>query len=243
MEKETKKTQLEEPVSRLTRIKDWALTDRPREKLLEKGQAALSDAELLAIILGSGSANESAVDLGKRILASVENNLVELSRLGIPELKRFKGVGEAKAINILAALELGRRRRQSESLERKSITSSRDVFEIMHPLLADQIFEEFWIITLTRANKVKSTFRISEGGVSGTVADPKKIFKKALDDNASALIICHNHPSGTNRPSDSDKEITKKCVEAGRFLDLPLLDHVIIAQDSFFSFADEGLIG
>ena len=242
MEKETKNNQLEEPVGRLTRIKDWALTDRPREKLLEKGQGALSDAELVAIILGSGSANESAVDLAKRILASVGNNLVELSRLGIPELKRFKGVGEAKAINILATLELGRRRRQSESLERKSITSSRDVFEIMHPLLADQVFEEFWVITLTRANKVKSTYRISEGGVSGTVADPKKIFKKALEDNASALIICHNHPSGNNRPSDSDKDITRKCVDAGRFLDLPLLDHIIIAQDAFFSFADEGLI-
>ncbi len=242
MEKDKNNHHLEEPVSRLSRIKDWAINDRPREKLAEKGQAALSDAELLAIILGSGSANESAVDLAKRILASAGNNLVELSRLGIPELKRFKGVGEAKSINILASLELGRRRRQSETLKRNPIKSSRDIFELMHPILADQVFEEFWVITLTRANKVKNTFRISEGGIGGTLADPKKIFKKAIDDNASALIICHNHPSGNRFPSDSDKDITRKCVDAGKFLDLPILDHVIIAQESFYSFADEGLI-
>ncbi len=242
MEKNKNNIHLEEPVSKLTRIKDWALNDRPREKLLEKGQTALSDAELLAIILGSGSARESAVDLAKRILASVGNNLVELSRLGIAELKRFKGVGEAKSINIIASLELGRRRRLSQTLERKVINSSRDVFEIMHPILSDQVFEEFWVITLTRANRVKSTFRISEGGIGGTIADPKKIFKRAIDDHASALILCHNHPSGNCFPSNSDKDITKKCIDAGRLLDMPILDHVIIAQESFFSFADEGLI-
>jgi len=232
----------EEPVAKLKSIKSWAEHDRPREKLLEKGQKALSDAELLAIIIGSGSANESAVDLSKRILASVSNNLSELSRLGIPDLLRFKGIGHAKAINIIAVLELGRRRRQSESLQRQTITSSRDAFELMQPILGDLAYEEFWVITLNRSNKVKRTICISEGGVEGTVADPKKIFKMALEDNASGIIICHNHPSGALRPSENDVKITRKCKEAGAFMELPVLDHIIIAHEKYFSFADEGLL-
>jgi DNA repair protein RadC len=233
---------VEEPVVRLKSIKAWAEHDRPREKLLEKSPKALSDAELLAIIIGSGSANESAVDLSKRILASVSNNLSELSRLGIPDLLRFKGIGHAKAINIIATLELGRRRRQSESLQRQGISSSRDAFELMQPILGDLAFEEFWVITLNRSNKVKRTICISEGGVEGTVADPKKIFKLSLEDNASAIILCHNHPSGALRPSENDIKITRKCKEAGAFLELPVLDHLIIAHEKYFSFADEGLL-
>ncbi len=223
-------------------IKSWAEDDRPREKLLAKSKKALTDAELLAIIIGSGSANESAVDLSKRILNSVSNNLSELSKLSVNDLLRFKGIGHAKAINIVAALELGRRRRHSEGLQRQTISSSREVFELMHPLIGDISYEEFWIITMNRGNMVKRTVCISEGGVSGTVADPKKIFKLALEDNASSIILCHNHPSGLIKPSENDISITKKCKESGAFLDLPVLDHLIIGNDGYFSFADEGLL-
>lgn len=223
-------------------IKEWAVDDRPREKLLSKGHQSLSDAELLAIIIGSGTREESAVALGKRILCSVSNNLTEVARMSINDLIRFKGIGQARAINIVAALELGRRRRYSESLLRKTVTSSHDAFELMHALLSDVPYEEFWIITLNRGNRVKRTIRISEGSVAGTVADPKKIFKLALEDNASALILCHNHPSGSLRPSENDLRITRKCKEAGLFMELPVLDHLIIGEDKFFSFADEGLL-
>lgn len=223
-------------------IKSWALDDRPREKLLSKGQASLSDAELLGIIIGSGTKEGSAVELGKKILGSVANSLSEVSRLSVSDLTRFKGIGIARAINIVAALELGRRRRFSESITRKTVTSSRDAFELMHSVLSDVVYEEFWIITLNRGNMVKRTIRISEGSVAGTVADPKKIFKLALEDNASAIILCHNHPSGAIKPSENDIRITRKCKEAGIFMELPVLDHLIIGDDSFFSFADEGLL-
>lgn len=223
-------------------IKSWALDDRPREKLLSKGQASLSDAELLGIIIGSGTKEGSAVELGKKILGSVANSLSEVSRLSVSDLTRFKGIGIARAINIVAALELGRRRRFSESITRKTVTSSRDAFELMHSVLSDVVYEEFWIITLNRGNMVKRTIRISEGSVAGTVADPKKIFKLALEDNASAIILCHNHPSGAIKPSENDIRITRKCKEAGKFMELPVLDHLIIGDDSFFSFADEGLL-
>ncbi|TVQ88420.1 MAG: DNA repair protein RadC [Bacteroidetes bacterium] len=225
-----------------TGIKSWAPDDRPREKLLSKGPMALSDGELLAILIGSGTRELSAVDLARNILASVQNSITELSRMGIKDLIGFKGIGEAKAINIAAALELGRRRRLKDSLEKKKITSSRDAFEIMHPLLSDNNYEEFWIITLNRGNLVKRTIRISEGSLAGTVADPKKIFKLALEDNASSIILCHNHPSGNISPSKKDTEITQKCKNAGLFLDMPVLDHIIIGGDSYFSFADEGLL-
>jgi len=223
-------------------IKEWAEEDRPREKLFLKGAGALSESELLAIIMGSGSQSESAVELAMRILSSVSNNVAELSRLGIPELMKFKGIGQAKAITIVAAIELGKRRQQSEGLQRKTITASRDAFEIMQPLLGYLAYEEFWIITLNRSNKVKRTHCISEGGVEGTVADPKKIFKLALDDNASSVILCHNHPSGGLTPSETDKKITRKCKEAGIFLDLTVLDHLIIAGNEYFSFADNGIL-
>ena len=223
-------------------IKSWAQDERPREKMLAKSSTALSDVELLAILIGSGTRELSAVDLARQIYSSANNNFSHLSRLSIKELIKFKGIGEAKAINIAAALEIGRRRRLQDSLEKKKIISSRDAFELMHPVLSDNNYEEFWIITLNRGNMIRQTHRISEGSLAGTVADPKKIFKVALEDNAASIILCHNHPSGNRTPSHKDKQITEKCKSAGAFLDLPVLDHIIIAGETYFSFADEGLL-
>ncbi len=228
--------------SRISTIKEWAEDDRPREKLMAKSPKALTNAELLAILIGSGTRNESAVDLSKRILASLDNHLAYLARLSLKELVQFKGIGQAKAINIIAALELGRRRRLSEALEQKRIGSSKDAFEILAPILNDCNYEEFWCVTLNRSNYVIKTIPISEGGVSGTVADPKKIFKLALEDNASSIIIAHNHPSGALKPSNADIKLTQKCKEAGQFMELPVIDHIIIGNDKYFSFADEGLL-
>lgn len=230
------------PKSQSNSIKSWAEDDRPREKLLAKTATALSDVELLAILIGSGTRELSAVDLARQIYASAGQNINELSRLSVKEMMKFKGIGEAKAINIIAALELGRRRRLSDSLNKKKVTSSRDAFELMHPILSDSNYEEFWIITLNRGNMIKRTHKISEGSLAGTVADPKKIFKIALEDNASSVILCHNHPSGNTVPSKKDQEITQKCKSAGTFLDLPVLDHIIIAGNHYFSFADEGAL-
>lgn len=225
-----------------TPIREWAEDDRPREKMLNKGRHSLSDAELIAILIGSGSRNESAVDLAKRILRSGQDNLIELSKLSIPDLKRFKGIGEAKAITLLAALELGKRRRSAEALERKKITSSRDAFEFFISLLGDHTYETFYILLLNRANHVIRTVQISEGGISGTVADPKKIFKIALENNSSSIILCHNHPSGNIQPSDADIRLTKKLKAGGELLDIPVLDHLIVGEERYFSFADEGEI-
>lgn len=221
-------------------IREWAEDDRPREKLLLKGRQSLSDAELIAILLGSGSKNESAVDLSKRILRDCHDNLIELSRRSVKDLIRFKGVGEAKAINIIAALELGKRRRGAEALEKKKITSSKDVFEFFASLIGDTNYETFYILLLNRANKIIRPVQISEGGMSGTVADPKKIFKIALENNATSIILCHNHPSGNIKPSDADIRLTKKLKNAGEMLDVPVLDHLILGEEKYFSFADEG---
>jgi DNA repair protein RadC len=228
--------------SRSNGIKSWAEDDRPREKLLTKSPAALSDVELLAILIGTGTRDLSAVDLARNIYASVNQNITDLSRLSIKDMTKFKGIGEAKAINIAAALEIGRRRRLKDSLSKKKIVSSRDAFEIMHPLLSDNNYEEFWIITLNRGNVINRTHKISEGSLGGTVADPKKIFKFALEDNASSVVLCHNHPSGNTKPSKSDHDITQKCKSVGLSLDLPVLDHIIVARDNYFSFADEGVL-
>lgn len=221
-------------------IHEWAEDDRPREKLLLKGKQSLSDAELIAILMGSGSKNESAVDLAKRILKSSKDNLIELSKLGVKDLIKFKGVGEAKAISIIAALELGKRRRREEALEKKKIGSSIDVFEYFSGILSDSNYEAFYILLLNRANKVIREIQISEGGLSGTVADPKKIFKLALEHNASAIILCHNHPSGNIKPSDADIKLTHKLRNAGEMLDLPVIDHIILGEENYYSFADEG---
>ncbi len=223
-----------------TSIKFWSEGDRPREKLLLKGKTSLSDAELLAILLGSGSRNESAVDLSKRILASVSNNLVELSRLEVTDLQKFKGVGQAKALTLVAAMELGRRRRGAEALERKTITCSQDAFEILQTYLADHNYEQFAVILMNRGNYVLRTHIISQGGTLGTVADPKKIFKLALENNACGIILGHNHPSGNVAPSDADVRLTRKLKEAGRMLEIDVFDHLIVGAESYFSFADEG---
>lgn len=223
-------------------IKHWAEEDRPREKLILKGKASLSNAEILAILIGSGNREESAVELAQRILTSNQNNLNILSSLSLNDLKKFKGIGEAKGINIIAALELGRRRRSSEALEQKTIKSSKDAFEFLYEDLADTSFEEFWIILLKRNNQIISKKRISEGGIAGTVADPKKIFKIALDAQASSVILCHNHPSGNLKPSEQDKQLTRKIVQAGKTLEIAVLDHLIFGNDLYFSFADENLL-
>lgn len=223
-------------------ITAWAEEDRPREKMLLKGKHALSDAELLAILLGSGTVGESAVTLAQRILASVGNNLHELGKRSVKELQRFKGVGQAKAISIAAALELGRRRQLSDLRERPRISGSRDAFNAIAPLLSDLHHEEFWLLLLTKANEVFARERLSVGGMSGTVVDAKLAYKTALDAMAAAVIAIHNHPSGNLQPSQADIELTKKMQQAGVLLDLPLLDHLIVSERGYYSFADEGLL-
>jgi DNA repair protein RadC len=223
-------------------IKFWAEDDKPREKLMLKGKSVLSDAELIAILIGSGSRNESAVELSKRILAAVDNNLNALGKLSVKQLMEFKGIGEAKAISIVAALELGRRRRSEEVVELKKITSSQSVFEIMQPIIGELSHEEFWIIYLNNSNKVICKSQLSKGGITGTVVDVRLVFKTAVEQNATAIILCHNHPSGTLIASDADKQITKKLKTAGESLDIKTLDHIIITERAYFSFADEGIL-
>ncbi len=223
-------------------IKQWALDDRPREKLLFKGIESLSDAELVAVLIGSGYKDKSAVDLAKSILSSVSNNLNELGKQTVDDLTKHKGIGEAKAISIVAALELGKRRKISEVIEKKQITCSRDVFEIFGPLLGDLSHEEFWIIFLNRSNKILQKKRISKGGITGTVTDIKLIIKDAILQTASGIIVCHNHPSGNVKPSDTDKEITLKLKNACQITDISLLDHLIVSFSEYFSFADDGIL-
>ena len=222
-------------------IKQWAEDDKPREKLMLKGKQVLSDAELLAILLGSGSRNESAVDLSKRIIASV-SNLKALGRLSLKQLTEFKGIGEAKAVTILAAMELGRRRGSEEEVELKKITSSKIVFDIMQPIIGDLIHEEFWVLYLNNSNKVIYKAQLSKGGITGTVVDIRIVFKTAFEQNATSIILCHNHPSGTLVASDADKQITKKLKEAGKMLEINILDHLIVANSTYMSFADEGIL-
>lgn len=230
------------PQEKYLSIKSWNEDDRPREKLQLKGKSALSDAELIAILLGSGSANESAVDLAKRILQSVDNNLNALGRLTIEKLTQFKGIGPAKAINIITALELGNRRRIEEALEPKKITTSGHGFNLMQPILADLNHEEFWVVYLNNSNRILSFECVSKGGMTATLADVRTIFSEALSRKATALVLAHNHPSGRKDPSASDIALTKKMVEAGRIMDINVLDHLIITHHSYFSFADEGLL-
>jgi DNA repair protein RadC len=223
-------------------IKNWAPEDRPREKLLLKGMSALSDAELIAILLGSGTAKLSAVDVAKKVLAHVENNLDSLAKLSVKELMKAKGIGEAKAVTIVAALELGRRRKDQSPDEKPKIESSKTAFELIRGDLMDLPHEEFWVMLCNRANRLIKKKRVSEGGVSGTVADPKIIFKLAVDGLASGIIVVHNHPSGNLKPSESDINLTRKIKEAGKLLEISLLDHLIIAHDRYYSFADEGML-
>ena len=223
-------------------IKNWATEDRPREKMLEKGRETLSDAELIAILIGSGNSNESAVDLSRRILRDVDDNLIQLSQLNINDLTRYNGIGEAKAVSILAALELGRRRRFAEASTQAFIKNSKDAFEYFYMRMADIEHEQFWVMLLNPANKVIKLAKVSDGGINGTSADPKRIFKIALENNATAMMLCHNHPSGNVLPSDHDKVLTRNIINGGKLLEIKILDHIIIGIDKYFSFADSGLI-
>jgi DNA repair protein RadC len=228
----------------LNNIKSWAAEDRPREKLMQKGKQSLTDAELLAILIGSGNQQETAVDLCKRLLKDAENDLAILGKKNLSELMHYKGIGEAKAISIIAALELGTRRRLAEVRDRQQITSSRDAFDILQPHFSDLSNEEFWIVMLNRANKVIGKECISAGGVSGTTVDVKIVFKKAIQSLASGIILCHNHPSGSLQPSQADRELTRRMAESGKLLEINVLDHLIVTDhaNNYFSFADEGLL-
>jgi len=223
-------------------IKNWSQDDQPREKLLHKGKEVLSDAELVAILIGSGNKQESAVDLSKRILSSADNNLSALGKLSLKQLMTFKGIGEAKAITILAALELGRRRRGEDALEKQKITSSWSVFEFMQPVIGELQHEEFWIIYLNNSNKVIKKSQLSKGGITGTLVDVRLVLKSALEVGATGLILAHNHPSGTLKPSSADQKLTDKLKIASESLDIKVLDHIIVTEKAYFSFADENML-
>lgn len=233
---------MNEPSTQPLKIKSWSPDDRPREKLLTKGAPTLSDAELVAILLGTGTRTASAVELARRLLATVDNNLDELARRSVRDLMTLRGIGEAKAISIAAALELGRRRRELDAEEKPRITGSRDCFAILKGHLQDLPHEEFWVILLNRANRLMRKCQISQGGVAGTVADPKIIFKLAISELASGIILAHNHPSGNLTPSQADIDLTKKIGQAAKLLEIQVLDHLIVAGRKYYSFADEGIL-
>jgi DNA repair protein RadC len=221
-------------------IKEWAEADRPREKMMQKGVNALSDAELIAILIGSGNRKETAVELSRRILQSTENSLNQLGKYHLQDLTKFAGIGEAKAITIMAALELGRRRLIAETLQRDQIEGSHSVYNIFHPLLADLPHEEFWVLLLNQSNRVINRVKISQGGVAATVVDVKLILKSALVELAPGIILCHNHPSGNNKPSANDDALTTKIKAAAKQMDIIVYDHVIVCDGSYYSYADEG---
>lgn len=223
-------------------IKQWAKDDRPREKLLLKGAEILSNSELLAILIHNGTKEKTAVDLGKEILRLGKDNLNELGKLSIKELMRIKGIGEAKAITIAAALELGRRRQGTSSLEKSVAGSSNDIADYLRAALKDYRYEVFAVIFLNRANKINHFEIVSSGGITGTVADPRVILKKALEENAVSIILCHNHPSGSLKPSRADEELTYKIKEAAKYFDIKVIDHIIVSEDGYYSFADEGIL-
>lgn len=223
-------------------IKSWAADDRPREKLALKGPAALSDSELIAILISNGHKEKSAVDLAKEILKLGNNNLNELGKLSIASLKKIKGIGEAKAITIAAALELGRRRHAGLPLEKTVITNSKQIAEYLKTMIKDYTYEVFGVLFLNQSNKINHFEIISKGGITGTVADPRVILKKALDAEATSIILCHNHPSGSLKPSRADEQLTAKIKEAARYLDITVVDHLIVSEQGYYSFADEGLL-
>ena len=223
-------------------IKNWSEADRPREKLIRKGKSVLTDTELLAILLGSGSRHESAIDLARRMLTDNEHNLGKLGQLSIHQLMNYRGVGQAKAVLISAAMEMGRRRQMTDKGLKITIKSSKDVFELLQPVLGDLPHEEFWIVYLNNANKVVYHAQLSRGGITGTLVDVRLVLKKALELGAVALVLAHNHPSGTLKPSIADKQLTEKLKNAAVALDIKVLDHLIITETKFFSFADENIL-
>lgn len=225
-----------------SKIKNWSVEDRPREKLMKQGIQYLSNTELLALIIGSGTKEMNAVELARMILLSAKNNLNDLGKLSVEELVKVKGIGVAKAITLVAALELGSRRGKSYSDEKVIIKNSQTAFDILQPKIGDLEHEEFWIVVMNRAHKVLDTMKISQGGITGTVIDTRIILKYAIDKRATSLIVSHNHPSGNRKPSEADINITKKIKNAAALMDITLLDHIIVADKSYFSFADEGLL-
>jgi len=223
-------------------MRNWAEEDLPGQKMLLKGVNSLSNAELLAIIIGTGIKDNNSLEIAKKMLESTDNNLNAFWRINYADLKKFTGIGEKRAVKLLAIFALARRRNESEALSQEKISSSRDAFEIFHSLIGDLPYEEFWMLMLNKANKILQKVRISEGGVSGTVVDPKKIFKIALDHHASSIILGHNHPSGNIQPSEADNKITQKIKDCGMMLDMAVLDHIIIGGEMYYSFADEGAL-
>jgi DNA repair protein RadC len=229
---------MEDDCGRL-RIKEWAVEDRPREKMLLKGVSSLSDAELIAILIGSGSSKETAVQLSQRMLSSVSNNLNALGKLTIKELIKYNGIGEAKAVTIAAAMELGRRKSASEPLERKTVKCSKDAFDVFYPLLCDLPHEELWVALTNSASKVIEKMKVSQGGLNGTSSDLRFVLKAAINTTSYGIILCHNHPSGNLQPSSQDDVLTHKLKEAAKLLDIKLLDHIIISDNTYYSYADE----
>jgi DNA repair protein RadC len=225
-----------------TKIKTWAVNDQPKEKILSKGLSALSDAEILSVILGRGTAEKNQLEIARLLLSKVENNLNDLAKLSFQELCSQEGVTKSKALQIVSALEIGRRRNMEEVIQKGKIGSSKDVFDLFHPLIGDLPHEEFWILLLNRAHRFIDKIRISQGGISGTIIDTRLILRNAIENLASGLILCHNHPSGNIQPSDSDRQITEKVKNSALLLDCNVLDHVIIADNSFYSFSDEGIL-
>ena len=225
-----------------TGIKTWALDDRPREKMIGKGAAALSDAELLAILIINGHKDKTAVELAREILQMGNNNLQEIGKLSWKDFLKVKGIGEAKAIGIAAALELGRRRQATASLDKKQIKGSQDIAQFLQTTIKDYAYEVFAVVFLNRANKINHFEIISKGGITGTVADPRVIMKRALEENATSIVLCHNHPSGNLIPSKADETLTKKIKEAAGYFDIQVLDHIIVSEEGYYSFADEGIL-
>jgi len=225
-----------------TSIKNWAIGDRPREKLLSKGKETLSDSELIAILLNSGSGKESAIDVAKKVLRLGEDNLDELGKVSIKDLMSIKGIGEARAVTLVAALELGRRRHGSSLLDKKRIHSSMELADYLKSSLKDHAYEVFAVVFMNRSNKIKHFEIISKGGLTHTIVDPRIIFLKAIEVQATSIVLCHNHPSGNLRPSRADEEITAKLKNAGKLLDINVVDHLIVSDEGYYSFADEGMI-
>lgn len=223
-------------------LKNWSDDDKPREKMLNKGINSLSDAELIAILINSGNKKQTAVELSREILLNNKSNLNELAKLTIADLLEYPGIGEAKAISIIAALELGKRRHYSEHLKRDKVTKSKDIYELMRNLLNDISHEQFWVLYLNNSNKILNKEKIAQGGITSTSVDIRLIYKTALEHHAVSLILCHNHPSGNINPSSSDIKLTKQIIDAGNILNIKVLDHIIIGENNFYSFADEGLI-
>ena len=224
------------------RIKDWADDDKPREKLVNKGKESLSNTELIGILIRVGTKNTSAIDIAKNILSEVKNDLNALARFSVEELMKFRGIGEAKAISIVSALELGRRRNKYISRDKEVIITSKDAYQAISASLKDKTHEEFWILLLNRKNEIIKKKLVSTGGVSGTLVDPKIVFKTALDNLASSIVMVHNHPSGNLKPSKADINLTRKLIDSGKMIEIPVIDHLIFSDNGYFSFADEGYL-